>query len=143
MEGGQQARCLCPGVRRTGLCTSAHCLLQARPAGMRGLPRQCSKLRFAAVSTAASRDWEWVNPNIRITGMLARNVPPYPGGCLCVIFMLIRKLITPSSRLPEPGGLPLVPGAPPGGGVCMSKSVCTPHRDVLCTQVRAGSRRCV
>lgn len=48
-----------------------------------------------------------MNLNIRIAWILAGSIPPYPCGCLCMIFMLIRKLIIPFSRLCELGGLPL------------------------------------
>lgn len=63
--------------------------------------------QLCCLSTAESRGWGWVNPNIRIAWILAGSIPPYPCGCLCVIFMLIRKLIIPFSRLCELGGLPL------------------------------------
>lgn len=101
-----------------------------QPADPGGLPNQHSKLSFAAISTAESRSWGWVNPNIRIAWILAGNVPPYPGGCLCVIFMLVRKLIIPFTRLSEPGGLPLNTWSSSwgwcGGCVCVSTSVCMP-----------------
>lgn len=74
-------------VRRRRLCTVVQLSSTSQP-DLGGLSNQSSKLSFAAVSTAESRSWGWVNPNIQITWILAGNVPPYPGGCLCMIFML-------------------------------------------------------
>lgn len=114
-------------VRRRGLCTAVQLssTIQASQPDLGGLPDQCSTLSFAAVSTAESRSWGWVNPNIRIAWILAGNFPPYPGGCLCVIFMLVRKLIVPFTRLSEPGGLPLNTWSSSWGWVvCVCEHVC-------------------
>lgn len=104
-------------VRRRGLCTAVQLFstIQASQPDLWGLPNQCSKLSFAAVSTAESRSWGWVNPSIWIAWISAGNVPPYPGGWLCMIFMLVRKLIIPFTRLSELGGLPLNTWSPSWG----------------------------
>lgn len=96
-------------VLRKGLCTAVQLssTIRASQPDPGGLPNQREKLNFAGLSTAESRSWGWVNPNIRITWILSGNVSPYPGGCLCVIFMLVRKLIIPFTRFSELGGLPL------------------------------------
>ena len=116
-------------VRRRGLSTAVQLFstIQASQPDLGGLPNQRSKLSFAAVSTAESRSWGWVNPNIRIAWILAGNVPPYPDGCLCMIFVLVRKLIIPFTRLSEPGGLPLNTWSSSWRWcVCVSTSVCLP-----------------
>jgi len=130
-------------ARRRGLCTAVQLssTIQASQPDPGGPPDQHSEPGFAAVSTAESRSWAWVIPNIRIAWISAGNVPPYPGGCLCVIFMLVRKLIIPFSRLCEPGGLPLNTWSPSWGwGVACEHAclhagsrggcVCCGHRPV-------------